>query len=61
MQKWKSFFGKPINRIRYKYCHLNNEELIIRVELLWMIVHQRTQVPCTRIINKVEARGLVYE
>jgi hypothetical protein len=38
----EEIFGKPINRNGYRYCHLNNEELIIRVELLWMIVHQRT-------------------
>ncbi len=59
--KVEEFFGNPINRNGYRYCHLDNEELIIRVELLWMIVHQRTQVPCIRMINMVEARGLVYE
>ncbi len=29
--------------------------------MLWMIIHQITQVPCIQMINNAEARGLVYE
>jgi hypothetical protein len=35
--------------------------LISNVETLWMVTHQKTQVPSTWLINKVEAWGIVYE
>jgi hypothetical protein len=36
-------------------------EFVKKVEHLWMITHQRTQVPNTRLINLAEAKGIVYE
>jgi hypothetical protein len=32
-----------------------------KVEYLWMVTPQRTQVPNTRLINATEAKGLVCE
>jgi hypothetical protein len=52
---------EPCSRNGYKYYHNDDEALISKVETLWMILHQRTQVPNTRMINKPEARGIAYE
>ncbi len=52
--------GSPLVEMG-RYCPLDNEELIARVELLWMVTHQITQVPCTWMINNADARGIVYE
>jgi hypothetical protein len=54
-------FVWPCNRNGYRYCHSNDEALIASVETLWMILHKRTQIPNTQMINKVEAHGIVYE
>jgi hypothetical protein len=35
----------PCSHNGYKYCHNEDEDLIIKVETLCMIMHQRTQVP----------------
>lgn len=53
-------FG-PCNRNGYRYCHYEDEALISKVETLWMIMHQRTQVPNIQMINKAEAYGITYE
>jgi hypothetical protein len=41
-----ALFG-PCSRNDYRFCHNKDEALIIRVKTLWMIMHQRTQVPNT--------------
>jgi hypothetical protein len=43
------------------YCHNNDEAFIAFIEMLWMIMHQKTQMPNTYTINKVEAPGFVYK
>jgi hypothetical protein len=53
-------FG-PYNRNDYKYCLIEDKALIFRVETLWMIMHQRTQAPNARMINKAEACGIAYK
>jgi hypothetical protein len=38
----------------YKYSFSDDEKLISNVETLWMVTHQKTQVPSTRLINKAK-------
>jgi hypothetical protein len=45
----------------YKYCHNENHVLIVKVETVCMIMHQRTHVPNIQRINKVEAQWITYE
>jgi hypothetical protein len=56
----EELFEKAISRNCYRYYHMDNKEFITKVETLWMISHQRTQVPCNLMINKVEAKGIIY-
>jgi hypothetical protein len=56
----EELFEKAISRNCYRYYHIDNKEFIIKVETLWMISHQRTQVPCNLMINKVEAKDIIY-
>ena len=58
VERW---FGPCVNQNGYKYCHLDDEEFVKAVELNWMICHQKTGVPNTRLINKAEARGYTCE
>lgn len=53
-------FGPKVNN-GYRYSWSEDVEFVKKVERLWMITHQRTQVPNTRLINVSEAKGLVYE
>ncbi len=39
-EKVETLFGPSINRNRYRYCHTNDEELIVTVENLFMVAHQ---------------------
>jgi hypothetical protein len=57
----KALFGPSISKNEYRYCHKNDEELIVHVETLWMAMHQKTQVLHTHMINKEKARGIVFE
>jgi hypothetical protein len=41
-KKVEAIFGPSINRNGYRYCHTNDEELIARVENLFMVTHQWT-------------------
>jgi hypothetical protein len=43
------------------YYQNEDEALIAKVETLWMIIHQRTKVSNTRMINIAEAHGITYE
>ena len=54
-------FGPRVGSNGYSYSYLEDTEFVRRVERLWMITHQRTQVPNTRLINLAEAKGLAYE
>jgi hypothetical protein len=54
-------FGPRVGTNGYSYSYSEDTEFVKRVERLWMITHQRTQVPNTRLINLAEAKGLVYE
>ncbi len=55
----QALFGPSNNKIGYHYLFSENEEFIKHVEVLWIIVRQHTQLPNTRLINKVEAKGIV--
>jgi hypothetical protein len=55
-----ALFG-PCNRNGYRYYHNEDEALITKVVTLWMIMHQRKQVPNTQMINKAEAHEIAYE
>jgi len=57
----EELFKKAISRNCYRYYHIDNKELITKVETLWMMLHQKNQVPCNRMINKAEAKGIIYE
>ncbi len=50
-----TLFG-PYSHNGYKYYHNEDQVLIVKVETLCMIMHQRTQVPNTQRINKVETQ-----
>jgi hypothetical protein len=54
-------FGPLINKNGYRYTHSEDEEFIARVERNWMITHQKSKLPNSRLINKAEARGYVVE
>jgi hypothetical protein len=60
-QEVEPLFGPCNNKNGYRYYFSEDVEVIKRVEEIWMIVHQRPQVPINHLINKVEARGIVYE
>ncbi len=53
-------FG-PCSHDGYKYCHNEDQVLIVKVETLCMIMHQRTHVPNIQRVNKVEAQKIAYE
>ncbi len=55
----EALFGPSIIMNKYRYCHINDDELIARIENLFMVTHQRTQVPNTHIINKAEVKGII--
>jgi hypothetical protein len=57
----EKLFGPCVNQNGYKYCHSEDEEFVKAVEWQWMVCHQRTGLPNTRLINKAEARGLTCE
>jgi hypothetical protein len=38
-----------------------DEEFVRKVETMWMICHQKTVVPNTRMLNVSEAKGFAYE
>jgi len=54
-------FGQRVDNNGYKYSYSKNTDFMKRVERLWMITHQRIQVPNTRLINLVEAKGIAYK
>jgi len=60
-EEMKALFGPCNHKNGYYYCFNENEKLIKHVEKLWMKAHERTQVSNTRLINKVEARRIVYK
>jgi hypothetical protein len=55
-----ALFG-PCSRNNYRYCHTKDKALISRVKTLWMIMHQRIEVPNTQMINKIEVCEIAYE
>jgi hypothetical protein len=54
-------FGQVVNRNGYNYVHCENLELVVKVERLFMIIHQKSCVPATWIILVGMARGIVCE
>ena len=57
----EALFGQRQGGNGYNYSYSEDLEFVKKVERLWMITHQRTQVPNTRLINLAEAKGIVYE
>lgn len=56
----EKLFGQKVSN-GYSYSWSEDVEWVRKVERMWMITHQRTQVPNTRLINAAEAKGLAYE
>ena len=56
----ESLFGPRQNGNGYKYSQCA-EDFVMRVESMWMICHQKTVVPNTRMVNVSEAKGWAYE
>jgi hypothetical protein len=57
----EALFGPCINKNGYRYTYTNDEEVIAFVEMLWMTMHQRTQVPSICMTNKVAIKRIVCE
>ena len=56
----ESLFGPRQNGNGYRYATMD-EEFVRKVETMWMICHQKTPVPNTRMVNVSEAKGFAYE
>ena len=56
----ESLFGPRQNGNGYRYATMD-EDFVRRVETMWMICHQKTVVPNTRMVNVSEAKGFAYE
>jgi hypothetical protein len=57
----EKMFGPLEDKNLYKYNFIDNEELIQKVERMWMNIHQKTMVPSSRFINCSEARGFMVQ
>lgn len=57
----EALFGVKVNSNGYAYSSLEDTNFVEKVERTWMLTHQRTSVPNTRLINVAEAKGLAYE
>jgi hypothetical protein len=55
----QALFGPYNTKNGYCYYFSDDEKFIANIENLWMIVHQQTQLPNTRLINKAEAKNVV--
>jgi hypothetical protein len=58
--KVEALFEPCIFRNGYKHSFNHDEKLISSVETLWMVTHQKTQIPSNQLINKAKARGMVH-
>ena len=56
----ESLFGPRQNGNGYRYATMD-EDFVRKVETMWMICHQKTVVPNTRMVNVSEAKGFAYE
>jgi hypothetical protein len=56
----ESLFGPRQNGNGYRYATMD-KEFVRKVETMWMICHQKTVVPNTRMVNVSEAKGFAYE
>ena len=56
----ETLFGPRHNGNGYRYAACD-EEFVRKVETMWMICHQKTVVPNTRMVNVSEAKGFAYE
>ncbi len=55
------FYGLIVNKKGHHHTKCSNLELIVKVERLWMIVHQKPYVLASKIITLGMATGIVYE
>jgi hypothetical protein len=53
--------GKKVGGNSYRYANNEDEEFVKKVERRWMICHQQTSVPNTRLVNISEAWGWTYK
>ena len=60
-QELVDFFGPLINKNGFRYMGLEDVNLIAKIELRWMQIHQKSQMPSTRLIAKGMARGIYCE
>ena len=56
----ESLFGARQNGNGYRHATMD-EAFVRKVETMWMICHQKTVVPNTRMVNVSEAKGFAYE
>ncbi len=61
MEEIHKYFGPVHNKNGYSYVFNENPEIIAKVESLWMIIHQKTYVPASRIIFLGMARRVVMD
>lgn len=57
----EGLFGPKVNANGYRYSMSEDIALVERVEKCWMITHQRSSIPNSRLINVAEAKGHTYE
>jgi hypothetical protein len=57
----EKLFGLVVNKNGHRYTKRSYPELIVKVERLWMIVHQKPYVLASRIIKLGMARRIVCE
>ena len=55
------FFGPVINKNSFRYLGLEDVDLITKIELRWMQMHQKSQMLSTRLMTKGMARGIFCE
>ncbi len=56
-----NFFGAIINKNGYNYTYLNDPMYIEKIEVLWMIIHQKLYLHVLRWISLGMTIGLVVE
>ena len=56
-----NFFGLTVNKNSHCYMFLKDEELIQRIEHMWMVYHQKSVVLQSRLITKAMTKGFYVQ
>jgi hypothetical protein len=59
--KVEALFGEFVNKNGYKYMQCGNPQLIPCIENLWMVLHQKTQLPSSHLIPIAKTKNIVCE